>query len=149
MSIAKSSALQPFYICYALMTDTSLTDIHYILFMAPQLAEYCAQHNLFKKYRVEQLPQEVHKTFGYLQQEQKIKLTFANELRPFKRCLSFQAMQAVARARAEGWLPEGWDAAGHVVDYMTEDGDGLWYDKVHSWLQQCNVAEESSLADED
>lgn len=48
------------------------------------------------------------------------RLMFMNDNRPFKRCLSFHAQQAVRRARREKYLPEGWDDKGYNIDYLSE-----------------------------
>jgi hypothetical protein len=45
-----------------------------------------------------------------------------------------------------------WDDAAHVVDYMTEDGQGTWHGEVHGWLEQANFAAlpvaEGSISDD-
>ena len=91
------------------------------------------KNKLFKGYDVRQLPQEVmDTTFKELNGKS---LVFSNDIRPFKRCLSFHALQAFARAKEEGWLPDDFKLDKDVsLDYMTDDGK-TWYKNVHQWFE--------------
>lgn len=85
-----------------------------------------------KGYSIDQLPAGVMNTkFKELKGSP---LVFSNDMRPFKRCLSFHALQAFARAEEEGWLPAGFDRDALSLDYMTDDSK-TWYKNVHQWFE--------------
>lgn len=67
-------------------------------------------------------------------------LVFINDKRPFKRCLSFQAMRAVARAREEEYLPEDWDDKHYIIDYLSE---GMSTPAIVKWLEDAAIDEQS------
>ena len=89
-----------------------------------------------KGYSIDQLSAGVMNTkFKELKGRQ---LVFSNDMRPFKRCLSFHALQAFARAEEEGWLPAGFDKTALSLDYMTNGGK-TWYKNVHQWLEHSRL----------
>ncbi|GIM08234.1 hypothetical protein Vretimale_12316 [Volvox reticuliferus] len=85
------------------------------------------------------------RTFGQLKGKA---LTFTNRKYPYKRCLAFQARQAVRRAREEGWLPDNWQPAAALTCASEEARERL-----DTWLNMAVEApapmSESTIIDDD
>ncbi|GIL62191.1 hypothetical protein Vafri_16454 [Volvox africanus] len=85
-------------------------------------------------------------TFGQLKGKS---LIFTNGRYPFKRCLAFQAKQAIRRARDEGWLPDNWEPVAPIT-YGSEEAK----ERLKMWLEMVGdapapISESSIMDDED
>ena len=92
-----------------------------------QLWDYAKTHNICKQYGEHQIgTYAATVTFGELQGKA---LVFEDSKRPYKRCLQFQAVQAVRQAKEKTWLPEDW-APSASLSYNTEDAK----ERMDAWL---------------
>ncbi|KAG2451996.1 hypothetical protein HYH02_003038 [Chlamydomonas schloesseri] len=101
------------------LLDPSLKDV--------KLWDYAEQHNHRKGYDEHQIGSYAAEvTFGELQGKA---LVFEDANRPYKRCLQFQAVQALRRAKQEKWLPADW-APSPGLSYNSEDAK----ERIEAWL---------------
>ncbi|KAG2423767.1 hypothetical protein HXX76_015043 [Chlamydomonas incerta] len=114
------------------LLDRSLTDV--------KLWDYAERRHLRNRHEEQQIDSyAANVTFGELQGKA---LVFEDaSCRPFKRCLRFQATQAVRRAKEQRWLPADWTPSGAL-----SCSPGHAQERLDAWL---TFADEASIPDLD